>query len=185
MRLRWQPTLLFASCASLATAYTNFSSTSLLPRGVSVFDERPPNCPPCFNCNLDDFQCQQYGTCMKASGRCACPPGFGGVECAEPLCGHLNATDRAPRPADQQACECDSGWEGINCNVCKTNDACSALMPGAKDGVCYREGLVQKRNHQICDVTNRKIVDQLNPKAPQVTFSCDAQSAECNFQCAF
>lgn len=105
------------------------------------------------------------------------------MDCAEPLCGHLNATDRLPRPADQGVCECDEGWEGINCNVCKTNDACSALIPGGKDGICYREGLVQKQNHQMCDVTNRKIVDQLKPKIPQVTFSCDALTAECNFQC--
>jgi len=185
MRFQWQPILLVAAWTSLATAYTNFSGASILPRDISIFDDRPPNCPPCFNCNLKDFQCQQYGSCMKSNGRCACPPGFGGVDCSEPLCGHLNATDRLPRPADQGACECDEGWEGINCNVCKTNDACSALIPGGKDGVCYREGLVQKQNHQMCDVTNRKIVDQLKPKIPQVTFSCDALTAECNFQCKF
>ena len=88
--------------------------------------------------------------------------------------------DRAPRI--EEDCECVDGWEGINCNVCKTNEACDAMMPDNEGGVCYNEGVVVHENHQMCDVTNRKIIDQLKDKAPQITFSCDKDDATCNFQ---
>lgn len=81
------------------------------------------------------------------------------------------------------ACDCAEGWGGINCNVCETDNACDALMPEGKDGICYKEGIVVKENHQMCDVTNRKIIDQLKEKKPQITFACNAEKEECNFQC--
>lgn len=34
----------------------------------------------------------------------------------------------------------------------------------------------------MCDVTNRKILDQLKERKPQVTFSCEAEDKTCNFQ---
>ncbi|KAF4549686.1 ABC-2 type transporter-like protein 1 [Elsinoe fawcettii] len=55
-------------------------------------------------------------------------------------------------------------------------------MPEGEGGVCYREGLVVKENYQMCDVTNKKILDQLKEQKPQVTFSCNAEREECNFQ---
>ncbi|EFW15880.1 ABC transporter [Coccidioides posadasii str. Silveira] len=55
-------------------------------------------------------------------------------------------------------------------------------MPEGEGGVCYKEPLVVKENYQICDVTNRKILDQLKEKKPQVTFSCTAKDHTCNFQ---
>ena len=88
--------------------------------------------------------------------------------------------DRAPR--DEAECQCSEGWEGINCNVCKTDEACDALMPDSSGGVCYKDAIVVKENHQMCDVTNRKIIDQLKDKAPQITFSCNAVDETCNFQ---
>jgi len=150
----------------------------------SIYGPRPDDCPPCFNCNLGDFRCQQFGNCSKSSGKCSCPPGFGGEDCSQPLCGSLaDGNDRAPRDG-ATPCECKSGWEGINCNVCKTDTACSALMPGdnQEGGVCYREGIVVKENHQICDITNRMILEQLKGQKPQATFSCNAEQASCNFQ---
>lgn len=77
---------------------------------------------------------------------------------------------------------CDEGWEGVNCNVCKTNDACDALMPETTGGICYKDGVVVKENHQMCDITNRKILDQLKERTPQATFSCNAEDDTCNFQ---
>lgn len=56
------------------------------------------------------------------------------------------------------------------------------MMPNNEDGVCYREGVLQKENFQICDITNVKIVEMLKDKKPQATFSCNAERAECNFQ---
>ena len=39
-----------------------------------------------------------------------------------------------------------------------------------------------KENHQMCDITNRKILDQLKERTPQATFSCNAVDDTCNFQ---
>lgn len=165
-----------------SSAYTNFSTSAVLSSSFSIQDDRPPECPPCFNCNLEAFQCAQFGTCNKYNGKCSCPPGFGGDDCSKSLCGSLaKGKDRAPRRDGN--CECDGGWEGINCNVCQTNEACNAFMPEGKGGVCYDAGAVVHENFQMCDVTNRKIKDQLKEEIPQATFSCNAEHETCNFQC--
>ncbi|KAI7259507.1 hypothetical protein KC335_g11703, partial [Hortaea werneckii] len=161
------------------------TNDDLLPQQnpFGLYDKRPDDCPPCFNCNLDDFTCQQFANCTKSSGKCSCPPGFGGDDCSEPLCGSLaDGSNRLPRQGKE--CECNEGWEGINCNVCKTNEACRPFMPpGQEDeAVCYREGLVVNENFQMCDITNKKILDQLKTQKPQATFSCNAERHECNFQ---
>jgi hypothetical protein len=56
-------------------------------------------------------------------------------------------------------------------------------MPEGEGGVCYRDGEVVKENYQMCDVTNRKIVEILDGKKPQVTFTCEKEDATCAFQC--
>jgi hypothetical protein len=56
-------------------------------------------------------------------------------------------------------------------------------MPENEGGVCYKQGVVIKENYQMCNVTNKKILDQLKEQKPQVTFSCNAGDEECNFQC--
>lgn len=187
MRSSWRSLVLVAAFLTLLPTFAasrNYTSSSLLPQGFSTFEDRPPGCPPCFNCNLEAFQCHQFAHCNKANGKCGCTVGFGGDDCSDPLCGSPPfGRDRSPRPPGQTSCECTEGWEGINCNVCKTNDACNALMPEGEGGVCYREGALVKENHQMCDVTNRMIVERLSPKLPQVTFSCNKDSNECNFQC--
>jgi hypothetical protein len=35
----------------------------------------------------------------------------------------------------------------------------------------------------MCQVINRKIIDQLDPRLPEVTFSCRKEDATCAFQC--
>lgn len=55
-------------------------------------------------------------------------------------------------------------------------------MPEGEGGVCYKQGITVKENFQICDVTNRKILDQLKERIPQVTFTCKAEDQTCNFQ---
>lgn len=176
--------LLASTLITTACAWRNASSYAYdVQPSFDLYDDRPPGCPPCFNCNLEDFSCLQFANCSKANGKCACPSGFGGDDCSAPLCGSLaDGKDRAPRPDDQSTCECREGWEGINCNVCQTNKACDPLMREGKDGICYREGLLQKENFQMCDITNRKILDQLKEQKPQATFSCNAEREECNFQ---
>ncbi|KAI7643084.1 hypothetical protein KC319_g12792, partial [Hortaea werneckii] len=179
--------LTFPGLASAGRQTHQFYTTNddLLPQQnpFGLYDKRPDDCPPCFNCNLDDFTCQQFANCTKSSGKCSCPPGFGGDDCSEPLCGSLaDGSNRLPRQGKE--CECNEGWEGINCNVCKTNEACRPFMPpGQEDeAVCYREGLVVNENFQMCDITNKKILDQLKTQKPQATFSCNAERHECNFQ---
>lgn len=55
-------------------------------------------------------------------------------------------------------------------------------MPEGLKGTCYKGGILVEKNYQMCQVTNRKILDILNGKIPQVTFNCNATSAECAFQ---
>ena len=160
---------------------SNYSTANTLPPAFSIFDDRPDGCPPCFNCNLEDFQCQQFADCSKANGRCVCPPGYGGEDCSAPLCGSLaDGKDRTPR--EGQHCDCKEGWEGINCNVCKSDDACAPFMPEGEGGVCYQEALVIKENYQMCDITNKKILEILKERKAQATFSCNAEREDCNFQ---
>ncbi|KUL87957.1 hypothetical protein ZTR_03868 [Talaromyces verruculosus] len=179
---------LLAAISSLALSTSTVSAKNFTSRSVdpllSAFDDRPPECPPCFNCQLDAFQCHQFADCNKFTGKCACPPGYGGDDCSTPTCGSLaDGLNRGPR--QDKYCDCKDGWEGINCNVCKTDDACNAMMPEGEGGVCYTQGLAVKENHQMCDVTNRKILDQLKERKPQVTFSCKEEEEgdkNCNFQ---
>ncbi|KAF2755069.1 hypothetical protein EJ05DRAFT_455797 [Pseudovirgaria hyperparasitica] len=174
---------LFARTVRSQHIRSNFTARDLIPNPFAIRDDRPDNCPPCFNCNLDDFVCHQFADCSQANGRCVCPPGFGGEDCSQPACGSLaDGPDRAPRQGDH--CGCTEGWEGINCNLCTTNDACRAFVP-TEDGdgaVCYKDGGLVKENYQLCDITNNKIVEMLKEKKPQATFSCNAETEECNFQ---
>ncbi|QSS48919.1 ATP-binding cassette protein [Histoplasma capsulatum var. duboisii H88] len=166
----------------LASAFSNYSDSSpLLSSRVLLQDDRPKDCPPCFNCELEAFQCHQFAACNKYNGKCDCPAGFGGDDCTLPLCGSLpDGKERAPRKG--KYCNCTEGWEGVNCNVCKTDNVCNSMMPEGEGGVCYKDGVTQKENYQMCAVTNRKIVDMLGDQKPEVTFSCKESDHKCNFQ---
>jgi len=99
-------------------------------------------------------------------------------------CGALSSgPDRSVRTG--KSCECDEGWTGINCNVCTSHKACDAMTETGDGGVCYTGGEVVKQNYQMCDVTNRAIRSLLGAQVPQVTFTCDKPSGECDFQCEF
>ncbi|KAI0044158.1 hypothetical protein FA95DRAFT_1608776 [Auriscalpium vulgare] len=155
----------------------------------------PPHekCPPCFNCLLPAFTCGQYGECDPYNGQCNCPPGWGGIDCLTPQCDSLADGDERHLREDGKSCECKDGWDGINCNVCKTDDACHNF-PLRSGGIelldeiepanmtCYKGGETVFQNHQFCDVTNRKILDMLPDRPPQVTFSCDKTDTTCDFQ---
>jgi hypothetical protein len=56
-------------------------------------------------------------------------------------------------------------------------------MPQGINGTCYKGGLTVRQNYQMCQVINRKIIDQLDPRIPEVTFNCKKEEATCAFQC--
>lgn len=66
--------------------------------------------------------------------------------------------------------------------MCLNDQSCNPFMPVGENGTCYQGGILVNQNHQMCKVTNRKILDVLNGKIPQVTFSCNRTSEECRFQ---
>lgn len=80
-------------------------------------------------------------------------------------------------------CNCDEGWDGINCNVCTSDKACDALMEAGEGGVCYQNGEVVNHNYQMCAVTNEKITGLLGKQRPEVTFTCTEEDSACDFQC--
>lgn len=159
----------------------NYTEVDMLRAQLALMGDRPPDCPPCFNCLLPSNTCGQFSQCNEYNGKCECPPGFGGDDCIEPTCGSLaRGKDRPMRQGD--TCDCDAGWTGINCNICTENKACNALMETGDGGVCYQNGEVVQQNYQMCDVTNEKILSMLDGKIPQATFSCNKKSAVCDFQ---
>lgn len=140
-------------------------------------------CPPCFNCNLPNFDCTQYSQCNAFTGMCECRDGYGGMDCSEPLCGALSdGNNKRPVRKSKELCECKKGWSGINCNLCSSDESCDSFMPEGLTGTCYKSGIVINKSHQMCDVTNPKIISILKGKKPQATFSCNKTAAACDFQ---
>lgn len=174
------PVVALLSQAVTAAEWSGSSDANLIYRST-LFDDRPAECPPCFNCQLDSYNCTHFAPCNKYNGKCSCPAGFGGDDCSKPVCGSLADGENRP-PRDGKSCKCKDGWSGINCNVCEADDACNSMMPEGKDGVCYKQGVTSKENFQMCDVTNRMILEMLGDRKPQVTFSCAAEDHTCNFQ---
>ncbi|KAL2021651.1 hypothetical protein VTK56DRAFT_7004 [Thermocarpiscus australiensis] len=180
-RLRGALAVTALSLSCVTSAYKNYSSIDTIRAQLALMEDRPKDCPPCFNCNLPIYSCGQFAPCSEYSGKCNCPAGFGGDNCLEPLCGSLaRGSDRPMRKGE--SCECDEGWTGINCNVCTSDRACDPLTETGDGGVCYTGGEVVKQNYQMCDVTNKAIRDLLGEQVPQVTFTCKKESGECDFQ---
>ncbi|KAJ3522951.1 hypothetical protein NM688_g8799 [Phlebia brevispora] len=161
-----------------------------------AINSRPEPCPPCFNCQLDAFSCGHYGECSNYDGQCKCPSGWAGIDCLTPQCDSLADGEKRRQREEGKKCECKEGWGGVNCNVCKTDAACANFPLRKQPDVgfaddddlpisnmtCYKGGDTVIENHQICDVTNRKILDMLPDRPPEVTFSCDKLDGTCQFQ---
>lgn len=147
-------------------------------------DPDTDKCPPCFNCNLPNFECTQFSQCNTFTGMCECRDGYGGMDCSEPLCGSLSDgnKNRPVRGANDSTCACKSGWSGINCNLCTDDESCDPFMPEGLKGTCYKSGIIVNKFHLMCDVTNSKIISILEGKRPQATFSCNKTASTCDFQ---
>ncbi|KAI0635999.1 hypothetical protein C8Q77DRAFT_1052354 [Trametes polyzona] len=179
------------ACARNSNITSGYSLNPQVLSPIEVVNGRPERCPPCFNCQLDAFTCGNFGECSKFDGQCKCPPGWAGIDCLTPQCDSLADGEHRRQREDGKECECKEGWGGINCNVCKTDDACIGFpLRGQPTGddervgnmTCYKGGETVFNNHQMCNVTNRKILDMLPDRPPQVTFSCDKESDTCQFQ---
>jgi hypothetical protein len=125
--------------------------------------------------------CQNNG--YQNGSTCACPPGFGGVNCTQPACGG-NIFQGTSRPLVSASssfpnitasnCSCQNGWSGTGCNVCQTASACqnafsaaggqttttpdsSSLGPGAQNDtmVCSATPQVYAAGEMSCKVIVR------------------------------
>lgn len=162
----------------------NFGVDPLFFDAFNRPDNKPdPDCPPCFNCNLPNFECTQFSQCNSFTGMCECRPGYGSLDCSEPLCGSLaDENTRRPVRKHHETCDCSPGWSGINCNVCTSDKSCDSFMPNGLAGTCHKSGIIVKSIQQMCDVTNPQIINILKGKKPQATFNCNKSSNHCDFQ---
>ena len=110
----------------------------------------------CFNCNIPENKCLDYGECATETGLCSCPTGFGSPNCALPLCGKLPARRR--KPAEE--CTCAGGWTGMNCNVCSDNEACSE-MTRPVEGICYNEHIVVENAFKSCKFSKPSLIKRI------------------------
>ncbi|RKP30927.1 hypothetical protein METBISCDRAFT_30524 [Metschnikowia bicuspidata] len=174
--------LLALAAPHLAAAFSDTSTpqAEIAKKTPQAF--ATPDCPPCFNCNLPNFECTQFSRCNPFTGSCECRDGHGGADCSEPLCGALSDGNRNRPVRANATCVCTPGWSGINCNLCTSDRACDPFVPEGLKGTCYTGGAVIRTAHQMCDVTNPKIIAILEGKKPQVTIRCNKTAAVCDFQ---
>ncbi|KAK6199553.1 uncharacterized protein RJT21DRAFT_121932 [Scheffersomyces amazonensis] len=193
----WSASVLGAGAVQVRNEKDLYNNFDRIKRGAvlnDVFDikqsladqynesETDDKCPPCFNCNLPNFECVQFSQCNTFTGRCECRDGYGGLDCSEPLCGSLSDGNNNRPSRQEPTCDCKPGWSGINCNMCTEDNVCDAFMPEGLSGTCYKSGIIVNKFHQMCDVTNPKIISILGGKKPQATFSCNRSAENCDFQ---
>ena len=98
-------------CSVSTAAWSDVYDVTLIPRSpYPLLDDRPADCPPCFNCQLDSYNCTHFAPCNKYNGKCSCPPGFGGDDCSTPVCGALADGENRPR-REGDTCSCKDGCE--------------------------------------------------------------------------
>lgn len=194
MKLSFGVTVLAASHFLFAAAHYNLQSFDKIKKNAvfndifevnsvkDVLETETGECPPCFNCNLPNFECTQFSQCNAFTGLCECRDGYGGMDCSEPLCGSLSDGNKNRPTRNDSTCACKEGWAGINCNLCTSDSSCDPFVPEGLKGTCYKSGIIVNSFHQMCDVTNPKIISILDGKKPEVTFSCNKTAAACDFQ---
>ncbi|CAO1622820.1 unnamed protein product [Parajaminaea phylloscopi] len=103
-----------------------------------------------------------------------CPPGLAGTNCTSATCNstYVAPATRVTKPANQQACSsCTSGFGGLNCNVCQSENACTmaAAAVGATSAasssdplLCYKSSRPISTTHIQCDI-NQPTLKTLYP----------------------
>ena len=133
---------------------------------------------------------------LREDGKpCECKEGWGGINCNGKS--RIYTNYRGGLTSVQQVCETDKACVGF-----PLAGGISTLDVEQANMTCYTGGETVFNNHQMCDVTSmytsitlrethcqlvttfadRKIVDMLPGRPPQVTFSCDKLSHKCDFQ---
>ncbi|RFU77832.1 atp-binding cassette, subfamily g white, member 2 [Trichoderma arundinaceum] len=128
---------------SLTTAYANSSyNVDALRAQFALLDDRPKDCPPCFNCLLPAHTCAQYAGCNEYNGKCDCPDGFGGDDCLEPSCNALMETGSGG------VCYQNGELVKYNNQICKvTNKKITDLLGDQKPQVTF----TCKEEDETCD----------------------------------
>ncbi|KAK7421673.1 FAD-dependent urate hydroxylase [Neonectria magnoliae] len=171
-------TLVTLPCLVAGYLNASYSPSDLLRVQSALIDNRPDNCPPCFNCLLPAHTCAQYAGCNEFNGKCDCPEGFGGDDCLQPLCGSLaRGKDRQMRSG--RSCKCDEGWAGINCNVCTDNKACDALMETGEGGVCYQNVWVDAVESFYCHLSECDSTAEFQDTKNTTSYKCKKISCSC------
>ncbi|KAJ3370057.1 hypothetical protein HDU91_006612 [Kappamyces sp. JEL0680] len=113
------------------------------------------NSSTCFDCR--NTGCTNFGVC-GSNAACSCNAGWGGQDCAKPLCGSL-AQFNSSRSISTLAspCACEDGWSGPNCNVCESTKACGFLPTSTlgSRNICNKSPVVWGFRHfSYCNVSN-------------------------------
>ena len=103
------------------------------------------------------------------NGECDCEVGFGGEQCTKPIGGN----PLKPREGD-----CDSGWDGLTCRVCKHNQACNQYP--FIEPTCHAALSPIKQNYAQCNVTNSGLV-AVDPTPLTAVWSCKPKECHLEF----
>ncbi|KAI9608115.1 hypothetical protein H4Q26_005571 [Puccinia striiformis f. sp. tritici PST-130] len=187
--------LIHSAITISSTNYSPVNQPSIIRQAQLLQSNTPPGCPPCpecFNCKLPKFNCKQYGTCSEYDGQCKCPAGFGGQDCSQPVCGSLARGDeRHVRQDNSTSCPATTAGLGSTVTYAKmikpNHPSARSIVTtpersNKSEAVCYKGGYTVKESFQMCNITNRKIVDMLPGRPPEGSLSCDMNKKSCQFQ---
>ncbi|KAF9533977.1 hypothetical protein CPB83DRAFT_873410 [Crepidotus variabilis] len=142
-------------------------------------------CPPgwsgidCLTPQCDSLSDGEHRRPRQGDKPCECKEGWGGINCNVcktnaactnfPLPEWSTASLRLPPSAAHRRGHTNLG---NHFNLMDNNNDEDEGGTPSVNMTCYTGGETVVNNHQMCDVTNRKILDMLPDRPPQVTFSC-------------
>ncbi|KOS23426.1 putative ATP-dependent permease [Escovopsis weberi] len=181
--------LLLAAVAilpGLVAAYANssYSDIDILRAQLALMDDRPPQCPPCFNCLLPAHTCAQYASCNEYNGKCNCPDGFGGDDCLEPSCNALMETGSGG------VCYQNGELVKYNHQVCRvTNKKIKDLLGKQKaevtftckeeDATCDFQFWVDQTESFYCHLSDCSSSAHTDSGKNSTSYKCDKISCKC------